>query len=341
MASVNPIGLDIGSSSIRAVEVRRGKDEHALTNFGQVPLPPGTVQAGIVQDPVAVTSALKQLWAACKFDTKKVMLGVTNPQLVVREVSVSNLPAKEMRKSLPFQVRDMLPLAVERSVLDFHPLEEPGDNPTVRGLLIAMPKEAVMTTVQAVEKAGLHVVGVDLASFAALRAASRLDAQVEAIVDIGAEVTSVVVHADGEPLIVRTVPRGGAEVTQNMATRLGIDPAEAEVLKCRYGLHGDGNPDTAVAAADAIRPLVNEMRSSFTYLASGERQKQVTRISLCGGSALMPGLAEHLQQQLNVVVMYADNAGRLRDTRKARQRGFDSFVPSAAVSIGLTLGAAA
>jgi type IV pilus assembly protein PilM len=341
MASVNPIGLDIGSSSVRAVEVRRGKDDHTLTNFGQVPLPPGTVQGGVVQDPVAVTSALKQLWAACKFDTRKVRLGVTNPQLVVREMSVSNLPAKEMHKSLPFQVRDMLPLAVERSLLDFHPLEEPGDSPTVRGLLIAMPKDAVMTTVQAVEKAGLHVAGVDLASFALLRAASRLDAQVEAIVDIGAEVTSVIVHADGEPLIVRTVPRGGVEVTESIATRLGVPPAEAEALKCRFGLHGDGRPDTATAAADAIRPLLNELRSSFTYLASGERQKQVTRLALCGGSALMPGLAEHLQQQLKVAVMYADNAGRLRDTRKARQRGFDSFVPSAAVSIGLTLGAAA
>jgi type IV pilus assembly protein PilM len=341
MASVNPIGLDIGSSSIRAVEARRGKDDHSLSNFGQIPLPPGTVQAGIVQDPVAVTSALKQLWAACKFDTKHVMLGVTNPQLVVRETSVSNLPAKEMRKSLPFQVRDMLPLAVERSVLDFHPLEEPGDSPTVRGLLIAMPKDAVMTTVQAVEKAGLHVDGVDLASFAVLRAASRLDSQVEAIVDIGAEVTSVVVHADGEPLIVRTVPRGGTEITDGIATRLGVPTAEAEMLKCRFGLHGDGRPDSASAATDAVRPVVNELRSSFTYLASGERQKKVTRVLLCGGGALMPGLAEHIQQQLKVSVMYADITARLRDTRRARQRGFDSFAPSAAVSIGLTLGDAA
>ena len=341
MAGVNPIGLDIGSSSIRAVEVRRARDEYSLTNFGQVPLPPGTVQGGMLADPLAVTSALKQLWAACKFNTRKVMLGVTNPQLVVRETSVSNLPAKEMRRSLPFQVRDMLPLAVERSLLDFRPLEEPGDNPTVRGLLIAMPKDAVMSLVEAVEKAGLRVVNVDLASFAMLRAASRLDSQVEAIVDIGAEVTSVVVHADGEPLIVRTVPRGGVEVTASIATRLDITPPEAEALKCRYGLHGDDRPDSAPAIADAIRPLVNELRSSFTYLASGERQKQVTRVSLCGGSSLMPGLAEHIQQQLGVQVMYADTAGRLRDTRAARQRGFDSFVPSAAVSIGLTLGAAA
>jgi type IV pilus assembly protein PilM len=341
MASVNPIGLDIGSSSIRAVEVRRAKDEHLLTNFGQVPLPPGTVQGGVPQDPGAVTSALKQLWAACKFDTRQVMVGVTNPQLVVREMAVSNLPAKEMHKSLPFQVRDMLPLAVERSLLDFYPLEEPGDSPTVRGLLIAVPKEAVVATVDAVQKAGLHVVGVDLASFALLRAASRLDAQVEALVDIGAEVTSVIVHADGEPLFVRTVPRGGTEITQSIAGRLGIEPAEAEALKCRYGLHGDERPDTATAAVEAVRPLVNELRSSFTYLASGERQKQVTRIALCGGSALMPGLADHLQNQLKVSVMYADSAGRLRDTRRARQRGFDSFLPSAAVSIGLTLGAAA
>jgi type IV pilus assembly protein PilM len=323
------------------VEVRRAKDEYTLTNFGQVPRPAGTVQGGVIADPAAVTSALKQLWAACKFTTKQVRLGVTNPQLVVREMSVSNLPAKEMRKSLPFQVSDMLPLAVDRSLLDFRPLEEPGTNPTVRGLLIAVPKDAVMAIVEAVEKAGLHVVNVDLAPFALLRAASRLDAQVEALVDIGAEVTSVVVHADGEPLIVRTVPRGGSEITESMATRLAITVEEAEVLKCRFGLHGDGSPATADAAADAVRPLVNELRSSFTYLASGERQKQVTRVALCGGSALMPGLAEHVQEKLNVPVMYADSAGRLRDTRKARQRGFDRFVPSAAVSIGLTLGAAA
>jgi type IV pilus assembly protein PilM len=299
------------------------------------------VVGGVVQDPVIVTSALKQLWTACKFGTKHVSLGVTNPQLVVREMSVANLPPKELHQALPFQVKDALPLAVEKALLDFYPLEEPGASPTVRGLLIAMPKEAVLTAVDAVQKAGLHVDAVDLASFALLRAASRLDAQVEAIVDIGSDVTSVVVHADGEPLIVRTVPRGGTEITSAMATRLGVPLPEAEAIKCRFGLHGDGNPVTSDAAAEAVRPLASELRSSFTYLASGERQKQVTRLALCGGSALMPGLAEHLQQQLGITVMYADGASRLRDTRRGRERGFDSFVPSAAVSIGLTLGAAA
>jgi type IV pilus assembly protein PilM len=341
MASVTPIGLDIGSSSIRAVEVRRGKDDVNLANFGQVPLPPGTVQGGVIQDSTTVTGALRQLWANAKFASRRVTLGVTNPQLVVREMQVSNLPAKELRTSLPFQVRDQLPLAVDRSLLDFYPLEDPGDAPNVRGLLIATPKDAVLTSVQAIENAGLHVERVDLSTFALLRAAAYLDAQVEAIVDIGAQVTSMVVHADGEPLIVRTVPRGGVEMTDAIATRLGIHTSEAEELKCRFGLHGDGRPDAAGAVEDAVRPLVNEIRSSFTYLASGERQKRVTRLAISGGGALMPGLTEHLQQQLSVTVVIADSAARLRDTRRARQRGFDSFVSSAAVSIGLTLGAAA
>jgi type IV pilus assembly protein PilM len=341
MATATPIGLDIGSSSIRAVEVRRGKDDVSLTNFGQIPLPPNTVQDGVIQDPAAVTTALKQLWSTARFVTRHVVLGVTNPQLIVRETQVANLPAKELKKALPFQVREMLPFAAERAVLDFYPLEDAGDAPTVRGLLIATPKDAVMAAVDAIEQAGLRVEQVDLASFALLRAAARLDAQVEAIVDIGAQVTSMVVHADGEPLIVRTVPRGGRQVTDAIATRLEIHASEAEELKCRFGLYGDGRPDAAGAVHDAIRPLLNEIRSSFTYLASGERQKRVTRLALTGGGALMPGLAEYLQKELDVTVILADSAARLRDTRRARQRGFDNFVPSAAVSIGLTLGAAA
>src|SRR5207302_89739 len=82
MASVPVIGLDLGSTSVRAVETRRGKDGPVLTNYGQAPLPPGAVQGGAVQDERAVTLALKQLWAGAKFRRRDVVLGVTNPQVV-------------------------------------------------------------------------------------------------------------------------------------------------------------------------------------------------------------------------------------------------------------------
>ncbi len=340
MAAATPIGLDIGSTSIRAVETSRGKDGPVIANCGQVPVPPGAVQGGVIRDDKAVTLALKQLWATTRFRGRAVVLGVTNPQVVVREMAVSNLPQRELRKSLPFQVREVLPLPVDRSLLDFFPLEDPGANKTVRGLLIAAPKEAVLAAVHAVERAGLHVARVDLASFALLRAAARLDAQVEAIVDIGARATSVVVHTDGAPLIVRTIPRGGAEITDLVASRLDIPVDEAESVKCRTGLREEAGPEAAEVVREGLRPLINEIRSSFAYLTASGRQTRVGRLALSGGGALLPGLVDALRAQLDINVVVADPLGRIREVRRGRNDSLERFRSSAAVSIGLTLGAA-
>jgi type IV pilus assembly protein PilM len=338
MAAVTLVGLDIGSTSIRAVETSHGKDGPVLRRFGHAPLPPGVVRNGVVHDPSTLTMTLKKLWSTAKLRSRQVVLGVTNPQVVVRQMSVSNLPAKEMRNALPYQVRDALPLPVERSLLDFYPLEDPGGNENVRGLLIAAPKDAVLTAVQAVEKAGLHVIRVDLASFALLRAASRLDDQVEAIVDIGAGATSVVVHAGGEPLIVRTLPRGGAEITATISDNLDLDTRAAEELKCRVGLEAENNDDAVEVIREAVRPLISEIRSSFAYLGAGEQQRRVTRLVISGGGAALPGLAPALSNQLGLRVDLADPTARIR---QGQQNILDRFRPSAAVSVGLTLGAAA
>ena len=124
MAAATTIGLDIGSTAIRAVETSHGKDGPAIVNYGYAALPPEAVRSGVIHDEDAVTVGLRQLWGAIKFTSKDVVLGVTNPHVVVREMSVSNLPAKEMRKALPFQVRDALPLPPERSLIDFYALED-------------------------------------------------------------------------------------------------------------------------------------------------------------------------------------------------------------------------
>jgi type IV pilus assembly protein PilM len=340
MAAATLIGLDIGSTSVRAVEASRGKDGPAIVRCGQLPLPPGAVRAGVVQDPKAVTLAVKQLRRTAKLRGRRAVLGLTNPQAVVRAMSVSNLPGPELRRSLPFQVREALPLPVEHSVLDFHPLEDPGQHETVRGLLVAAPKDPVLTAVRAVERAGLHVVRVDLAAFALLRAVSRVDTEVEAIVDIGARVTTVVVHSGGEPLIVRTVPRGGVEVTDLLATRLGLGAADAELAKCRVGLLAERDAQVAGVVHEAVRPLIGEIRSSFAYLTADGLYSRVARLVLSGGGSLLPGLADTLQAELHLQVSGADPLVRVRDRRRGRRDGTDQLRAYAAVSIGLTLGAA-
>jgi type IV pilus assembly protein PilM len=340
MAGANPIGLDIGSVSIRAVETARGKDGPVIINFGQVALPLGAVQGGVVHDDKAVTQALRHIWATSKFRGRDVVLGVSNAQIVVREMTVAKMPEREMRQSLPFQVRDMLPLPVDRSLLDFHALQESTEDDTIRGLLIAAPKDAVTSAVEAIERAGLRVARVDLASFALLRALSYLDGKVEALVDVGAQATTVVIHSNGEPLIVRTIPRGGAEITETIANRTGTTVAEAESLKCRVGLSGDEGPETADVIREAVRPLIGEIRNSFAYLTAGGRNTRVARLALSGGGALLPGLLDALGTQLDVEAVLPDPTMRLREPRRGGRHRFDHFRASVAVSIGLTLGVA-
>jgi type IV pilus assembly protein PilM len=323
--------------SIRAAETSRTKDGPVIAAVGHAPMPPGVVQAGVITDEKLVSALLKELWSASRFKTKKVVIGVTNPQVVVREMAVANLPRQDMRKALGFQVRDALPLPVDKSLLDFYPLEDPGTKETVRGLLIAAPKEAVTTAVQAAERAGLFVERVDLASFALLRAVSRLDEHVEALVDMGARSTTVVVHLGGVPQIVRTIPRGGAEITEQVAARLDEDFAEAELIKCRIGMRSETEPDTAEIIRDAVRPLISEISSSFAYLTSGERHTQVARLALSGGGSRLGGLREALAEQLGIEVVFADPILRLRGMRRMRGGAIDRFRESSAIAIGLGL----
>lgn len=362
MPSTTLVGLDVGSTSVRAVEATVSKDSSVVGNFGRVDLPRGAVVAGVIKDDKAVTAALRQLWSTYHFGTRDVALGVTHQQVVVREVRVANLPPKELRQALPFLVRDQLPLPVDEAVIDFHPLEDPGKNETVSGLIVAAPKLAVIATVKAVEAAGLHVAQVDLSVFAALRAAAHLAEDTEALVDLGADATNIVIHVDGTPKVVRTVPRGGTEITSMLATRLGISHADAEQLKCRYGVSGvsaDPNwtlprhgaagefdsDESAEVVAEALRPLINEIRSSFAYFSTTHPGVPVRRLALVGGAALLPGLADELTKQLGVQAFLSDPLQRVDTLRRGKQQDAAGDLlslhrSSAAVSIGLTLGAA-
>ncbi len=122
MARRTAIGLDIGTSVVRAVELSFGRDGVTLDRFGQVVLPDGVVRDGEVVDAETVTKAIKELWSATHFGAKKVVLGVANQRVIVRQLDLPWMEQGELRKSLAFHVADFLPISVEDSVLDFYPI---------------------------------------------------------------------------------------------------------------------------------------------------------------------------------------------------------------------------
>jgi type IV pilus assembly protein PilM len=233
------IGVDVGSTAVRVAEVAAGEIP-VIVRAAQVPLPPGVVEAGEVRQPEIVGEALRELWSKAGVKSKQVHLGVGNQRVVVRELALPWLPEKELRDTLGFQVQEFIPMASDEAVLDFDPLGEmdQGGRRMVRILLVAAHKPMVNALVEAALAAKLDPQGIDLTPFAVIRAVGAGDDGLdldssgdEAIVDIGAQVTSICVHDRGVSRFVRMLPSGGRDITLALASALGVDDEMAERLK--------------------------------------------------------------------------------------------------------------
>jgi type IV pilus assembly protein PilM len=246
------IGVDVGSTAVRVAEVAAGEIP-VIVRAAQVPLPPGVVEAGEVRQPEVVAEALRELWSKAGVKSKQVHLGVGNQRVVVRELALPWLPEKELRDTLGFQVQEFIPMASDEAVLDFDPLGEmdQGGRRMVRILLVAAHKQMVNALVEAALAAKLDPQGIDLTPFAVTRAVGTGDEGLdldssgdEAIVDIGAQVTSICVHDRGVTRFVRMLPSGGRDITLALASGLGVDDEMAERLKRgeRFGGIADAVP---------------------------------------------------------------------------------------------------
>ncbi|MDP9164911.1 MAG: type IV pilus assembly protein PilM [Actinomycetota bacterium] len=353
MAGRTVVGLDIGTSGVRAAELTLGKGPATLERFGQVALPPGAVRDGEVVDVAAVAAAIRQLWAQAKFSSKKVVVGIANQKVVVRQVDLPWLPVNELRKSLAYQVQDFIPMPVEQAILDFHPLEEFSNDAggrMLRVLLVAASREMIGTTLDAVESAGLTPSMVDLTSFAVLRslvtAQSGLGSlEAEAIVEVGASVTNIVVHQGGVPRFVRILLMGGADITDAVAERLGVPVDQAESVKQSTGLAhapggGDAHPaNRAIEVSGAA--FVEEVRSSLDYYLAQPGSARVGRVVVSGGGSRLDGLVERLAAATRLPVEAARPMSLLKIGKTGLTDEQLTYVePMVTVPVGLAMGVA-
>ena len=367
MAS-NVVGLDIGSTAVRGVELSSGnKTKPNLIRFHEVPLPPGAVSKGEVVDPDVVGTALKKLWSEGKFKSKNVVLGTGDQRILVRDLSVPKMSLKRIRESLPFQVQSMLQMPPADSLLDFYPISESTgeQGPVVNGLLVAAEKSTVLGNIRAVERAGLTPVEVDLTPFALNRLLiSRPQVKgTVALVDIGANTTSIIVVIDGVPQFVRIIPAGGDDLTQALKSGLEIEAEQAEELKrgMRVGADSKVEDDTrsknsqcacAKCMAEAAKSgdhraveilevisaeLLGSLRSTVNYFNNTWPQNPVQQIVLTGGGAQLSGFDEALSDMTHIPVAAADPFAMVGLAHRLKKKILQESHVSIAVALGLAL----
>ncbi|HEV7887286.1 MAG TPA: type IV pilus assembly protein PilM [Acidimicrobiales bacterium] len=345
------VGLDLGTYAVRAVELLVG-GQPTLVRFAQATLPPGAIRDGEVVDVAAVSAAVRRLWADGGFKTKRVVLGVANQRVIVRQAELPAMSESDLQAALRFEAQELIPIPVEDAILDSQILEElvsPEGEPRMRILLAAAQRDMVRTHLAAVEGAGLSAVAVDVIPFALVRSlfdranqSFTGDGSAEAIVCIGGGVTNVVVHEQGVPRFVRVLLVGGDDVTEAIARDLDVDVDTAEDLKRRADI---ASPDASVARAgqvvsDRLTPLVEEIRGSLDYYLAQSQSSPIGRVLVTGGGSRLPGLMERLQSQLGGRVEPAHPLANLKIGQiRLSQAQLAEYEPLMTVPIGLALAA--
>jgi type IV pilus assembly protein PilM len=314
------VGLDIGTSAVRAAELDVGHVRPVLHTYGQVGLPPGSLVDGEIRDISAVTEAIIKLWKNGQFSSTSVIVGIAGLRAITREFDLPFVPDNEVDSAVRFQSEEIIPFPPDQTILSSQVLADytSAEGDKMRRVLVAAAHiDLVNAVIDAVEKAGLTVEGVDLISSALVRALGGQDSseQPEAIVSVGAGLTVVAVHQQGRPQFVRTIGSGGNATTAAISAALDIPISDAEGLKRRIGDGGPQMESAAQAAKPSMNELVGEIRNSIQYFASLPGRLPVSRVLVTGGGSELPGLISLLEDQVRLPVLTVSPLTRVDTSR--------------------------
>jgi type IV pilus assembly protein PilM len=279
------VGLDIGSHSVKAVEVSRSGTGLTLTGVSQVR----------VNSPDHVVQAIQEAFAAGGFKTKRVVTAVSGRAVIVRYVPIANMPDEELRRAVAYEAEKYLPFDVDEVILDCQRVDDsttpaaPGGQ--IKVLLVAVKRSVVDEHVAMIQQAGLTPVVIDCDYFALGNAwetrSMRLGQQddvVRALIDIGAAKTSINIVRGYTSHFTRDFYVAGNDLTDMIAKRFGEDPEDVERMKEDPG---EALESMQEALGGVLEDIGSEVRLSFDYYEN-QFDQQVQEVFLSGGSVLFP-----------------------------------------------------
>jgi type IV pilus assembly protein PilM len=337
------VGLDIGTSAVRAAELDVSHAKPVLLTYGQVGLPLGSIVDGEIRDSTAVTEAIRKLWKNGQFSSSTVVVGIAGLRAITREIDLPYVPDNEVDSAVRFQSEEVIPFPPEQTILSSQVLSDytSSDGDKMRRVLVAAAHaDLVSGVIDAVERAGLAVEGVDLISSALVRAIGGQEAteQPEAIVSVGAGLTVVVIHQQGRPQFVRTVGAGGNATTAAISAALDVPINDAEAVKRKMGENSPQMQAASRASMSSMQDLVSEIKNSVQYFASLPGRLPVGRVLVTGGGTDLEGFVSLLEEQVGLPVLRVSPLDRVDHSKLGLSEEQASEVgPVLASPIGLAL----
>ena len=338
-------GLDISSSSVKMLEiVDAGKGGFRVERYAIEPLVRDAVVDGNINNLEALIDAVKRGYKRLGTRTKHVAMAVPTGAVITKKIVVNAaLRENELEVQVEAEANQYIPFALEEVNLDFQSIGPSPTNPEEQEVMIAATrKEKVEDRIAVAESAGLKPLVMDVESFAQQTALSIVvqslpegakDKNV-AIVDVGANVMQVTVLRNDQSVYTREQAFGGNQLTQEIVTRYGMSPEEAENAKRSGGLPDDFD-------AEVLRPfmqnLATEVQRALQFFFTSTQYHNVDHILLAGGSAVIPGLDEVVTTQAQVPTIVANPFAHMQTSPRVQQKRLMVDAPSLIVACGLAM----
>jgi type IV pilus assembly protein PilM len=336
-------GLDIGSSSVKIVELEGKLNNLSLTSIGFENLPGDTIVDGQIMEMNAVAEVIQSICRDHQISSTKFVTGVSGHSVIIKNIVLPPMSADELEESIDWHAEEHIPFDLSEVTLDYHIANETATEMEV--MIAACKRERIDNVKQAIQMAGKEPVVIDVDTFA-LQNCYELNYQpdsdtVVALLNIGASTMNVNLIKGTTSIFTRDITMGGSQFTDILQRNLGVSQQDAEALK-RGVTEADGVDEKAIEPLmqNVMEVVAMEIQKTFDFYraTSEDGGVHVQKILLSGGGSKMTRLPEELEKRLEMPVEILDPFRQIKvDTRKFDPNYLSEIMPEMAVAVGLAM----
>ncbi len=339
------VGLDIGSSAVKSVTLRRMSRGREAAAVGSEPMPRGSIVDGDIVDRDVVTDVIRQAFDRNRIRTRRVVTAVSGNAVIVKRVTLPLMDEDDLAESIRWEAEQYIPFDVKDVNLDYQVLQAGSDaanRASMDVLLVAAKKDKIADYTDVILRAGGVPVVVDVAAFA-LQNAFEINygidaARVTMLVNAGANGMNINIVEGGQSLFTRDISLGGNAYTEALAAELGLSFDDADRLKRGQSVDGAGPEDADPIVGTITEHLLLEIEKTFDFFKATAATGRIDELVVSGGSAGIRGFLPALETRFAIPVSPFDPFRRIAaDPGKKSGQRHRELGASVAVAVGLAL----
>lgn len=335
------VGLDIGSSSIKAVELRKSKGAIEVAHVAYEPLASDIVVDSMIVDSGSVSSAISKIFAENNIKSRAVATSVSGHSVIVKKITMPTMSDSELADHIQTEAAQHVPFDIADVNVDYQILSDDTSGPQMDVLLVAVKKDKILNYTNVLSLAGKAPAVVDIDAFALQNCYEYnydpAPGSTVALLNVGASVMNINIVKGTTPLFTRDVSVGGNQYTDSLQKELDLSFGDAESLKLGQKV-GTVSSDAKMPILQQVTEIiVLEIQKTFDFFRATAPGEHIEKIFLAGGSSRVPGLMEALRQEFSLPVEVLNPFQRVGPPADGTPEWFQENPGQLAVAVGLAL----